>query len=167
MATSIKQKEIESVCTYCGVGCDITAVVEDNKIVKIYAQNDGEVSQGKLCIKGKYGYDFVEAKDRIREPRIKRRFLEKNPHIAETYSSKLTAFDSDYMTCDLESATAIIAQKLSEVKTAYGATVSVRLGVPERAVRVPMPFRSFVARRWARHMWTTVPESVTLLASRG
>ncbi len=32
--------DISSVCTYCGVGCDITAQVEDNKILKIYAQND-------------------------------------------------------------------------------------------------------------------------------
>ncbi len=54
-------KEVESVCTYCGVGCDITGVVKDNKIQKIYAQKDGVVSQGKLCIKGKYGFDFVDA----------------------------------------------------------------------------------------------------------
>ena len=60
-----KRQEIESVCTYCGVGCDITGVVEENKIVKIFAQKDGVVSEGKLCIKGKYGYDFIEAHDRI------------------------------------------------------------------------------------------------------
>jgi len=59
MMQAAERKEIESVCTYCGVGCDITGVVEDNRIVKIYAQNDGVVSQGKLCIKGKYGYDFL------------------------------------------------------------------------------------------------------------
>ncbi len=52
-------KEIESVCTYCGVGCDIIGVVKDNTITKIYAEQDGVVSQGKLCIKGKYGYDFI------------------------------------------------------------------------------------------------------------
>ncbi|RLA70776.1 MAG: hypothetical protein DRG09_02330, partial [Epsilonproteobacteria bacterium] len=61
-----ERQEIESVCTYCGVGCDITGVVENNKIVKIFAHQDGVVSQGKLCIKGKYGYDFVDAKDRVR-----------------------------------------------------------------------------------------------------
>lgn len=53
--------DINSVCTYCGVGCDITAQVQDNKILKIYAQNDGYVSQGKLCIKGKSGFDFVHS----------------------------------------------------------------------------------------------------------
>ena len=67
MTKKYDSEEIESVCTYCGVGCDITAVVEDNKIKKIFAQKDGVVSEGKLCIKGKYGYDFVDAKDRIRE----------------------------------------------------------------------------------------------------
>ena len=81
--TNQNTKEIESVCTYCGVGCDITAVVQNNKISKIYAQKDGVVSQGKLCIKGKFGYDFVDSQERIREPRIKKSFLEKNPDINE------------------------------------------------------------------------------------
>ncbi len=73
-------KEVESVCTYCGVGCDITGVVKDNKIQKIYAQKDGVVSQGKLCIKGKYGFDFVDAKDKVREPRVRREFREKSSY---------------------------------------------------------------------------------------
>ena len=46
---------IESVCTYCGVGCDIAAEVTENEIEKIFAYKDGVVSEGKLCIKGKYG----------------------------------------------------------------------------------------------------------------
>ncbi len=143
MTKNIEQKEIESVCTYCGVGCDITAVVEENKIVKVYAQNDGVVSQGKLCIKGKYGYDFVEAKDRIREPRIKRSFLAKNPHIAQSYGSKLTPFDTEYMTCDLESATAIIAQKLSEVKEEYGADSFCAIGGARTSCESAYAFQKF------------------------
>jgi formate dehydrogenase major subunit len=86
-------KEVESVCTYCGVGCDITAVVKDNKIQRIYAQKDGVVSQGKLCIKGKYGYDFVDAEDRVKEPRVRKSFLDKNPHILKQVSDKLEPFD--------------------------------------------------------------------------
>lgn len=67
--------DINSVCTYCGVGCDITAQVQDNKILKIYAQNDGYVSQGKLCIKGKSGFDFVHSPTRIRNCRVKKVLL--------------------------------------------------------------------------------------------
>ena len=116
------RKEIESVCTYCGVGCDITGVVEENKIVKIYAQKDGVVSEGKLCIKGKYGYDFVEANDRIREPRIRRAFMERNPHLMRRFGDKLEAmeFEPDFYTCDLDTATSIAAAKLSEIKERYG-----------------------------------------------
>ncbi|NPA60719.1 MAG: formate dehydrogenase, partial [Epsilonproteobacteria bacterium] len=113
-------KEVESVCTYCGVGCDITGVVKDNKIQKIYAQKDGVVSQGKLCIKGKYGFDFVDAKDRVREPRVRREFLEKNPHIKEVVRDKLLDFDEVYYTCDLDTATTIASMKLSEIKDKYG-----------------------------------------------
>ena len=120
MTKKLEVKEIESVCTYCGVGCDITGVVEDNKIIKIYAQKDGVVSQGKLCIKGKYGYDFVEAEDRVREPRIRKSFLDKNPHIKEVVSSKLKAFDDTFFTCDLDSATTIASMKLSEIKSEFG-----------------------------------------------
>lgn len=70
-------KTIDSVCTYCGVGCDIVANVSDNKILKISAHPDGVVSQGKLCVKGKYGFDFVDSKQRLQAPRIKRSFLDK------------------------------------------------------------------------------------------
>jgi len=113
-------KEIESVCTYCGVGCDITAVVNNNKIQKIYAQKDGVVSQGKLCIKGKYGYDFVDASDRIKEPRIKKSFLKKNPTILKTFGDKLKEFDNDFYSCDLDTATTIASLKLNEIRQKYG-----------------------------------------------
>ena len=43
--------DIDSVCTYCGTGCDITAQVKDNKIVKMYAKDDGFVSQGNFVSK--------------------------------------------------------------------------------------------------------------------
>ncbi len=113
-------KEIESVCTYCGVGCDITAVVKDNKIQKIYAQKDGMVSQGKLCIKGKYGYDFVDAEDRIKVPRVSRNFLDKNPNIFKQISNELKPFNKDFYTCSLDIATTIASLKLAEIKKKYG-----------------------------------------------
>ena len=43
-------KTIDSVCTYCGVGCDIAAHVEDNKIVKIFAHPDGVVSRVSMAM---------------------------------------------------------------------------------------------------------------------
>ena len=114
-------KEIESVCTYCGVGCDITGVVTDNKITKIYAQKDGVVSQGKLCIKGKFGFDFVDSDERIREPRIRRSFIDKNPKLKAQFEDKLKVFDDTFWTCDLDTATSIASLKLQEIKDTFGA----------------------------------------------
>ena len=120
MTQKVDLKEIESVCTYCGVGCDITGVVENNKITKIYAQKDGMVSQGKLCIKGKFGFDFVDSDTRIREPRVRKSFIEKNPKIKEQFVDKLKVFDDIFWTCDLDTATSIASIKLQEIKDTFG-----------------------------------------------
>ncbi len=117
---SAKVKEIESVCTYCGVGCDIVAQVEDNTIQKIFASPDGYVSQGKLCIKGKYGYDFVASKERIRTPRIRKRFLELNPDIKAAVSDALHEYDETWYECDLDAATTAASMKMTQIKQQYG-----------------------------------------------
>ncbi len=138
-----ERKEIESVCTYCGVGCDITAVVENNKIVKIFAQKDGVVSEGKLCIKGKYGYDFVDDKDRVREPRIRKTFLESNPHIQDTFGDQLIEFDSEFMTCELDVATSIASMKLSEIKKKYGGDSFCAIGGARTSCESAYAFQKF------------------------
>jgi len=143
MTKRFATQEVESVCTYCGVGCDITAQVEDNKIVKIFAQKDGVVSQGKLCIKGKYGYDFIDAHDRIREPRIKKEFLDKNPHIRDLISDKLVEFDSHYMSCDIDSATTAAAMKLSEIKQRYGGDSFCAIGGARTSCESAYAFQKF------------------------
>lgn len=115
------QKEIESVCTYCGVGCDITAVVAENKIKSIYAQKDGVVSQGKLCIKGKYGYDFIDASDRVTTPLISKKFLERNPDIKQQYKETFAPYNSDFLSTSFDAATTIAAKRLKEIVQESGA----------------------------------------------
>lgn len=113
---------IDSVCTYCGVGCDIAANVDtkENRIVKIFAHPDGVVSQGKLCIKGKYGFDFVDAEDRLKIPRIRKSWLEKNPAIKEAIASSLVDLDETWYESDLESATTAASMKMKETQAKYG-----------------------------------------------
>ncbi len=116
--------DISSVCTYCGVGCDITAQVENNKILKIYAQSDGYVSQGKLCIKGKLGFDFVDSNERVRNTRIKKTFIEKNfdlmPRELKARSNTLIPLDDKWFEATHEFGTSLAAWKLSELKNKYG-----------------------------------------------
>jgi len=143
MTIKDSKEEIESVCTYCGVGCDITAVVENNKILKMYAQKDGVVSEGNLCIKGKYGFDFVDSPERVREPRIKKSFLAKNPSIRDSVADKLSEFDADYMTCSVDVATTIASMKFDEIKSKYGGDSFCAIGGARTSCEGAYAFQKF------------------------
>lgn len=116
--------ELASVCTYCGVGCDITAVVEDNEIQKIFAKADGYVSRGKLCIKGKHGYHFTTSDERVRDVRIKKSFIEKNleemPQDLKARVNTLKERDEEWYTVPYDFATSLSAWKLSTNSAKYG-----------------------------------------------
>ena len=111
---------IDSVCTYCGVGCDIAANVKDNTIQSIFAHPEGVVSEGNLCVKGKYGFEFVNAPDRLRTPRIRKRFLAKNPAIYEAIALHVKELDEEWVETTLDAATTAAAMKLHEIQKKYG-----------------------------------------------
>jgi predicted molibdopterin-dependent oxidoreductase YjgC len=54
------QSEVDTVCPYCGVGCNLTLHVQDDAIVKVTSPDDHDVTQGNLCIKGRFGFQFVQ-----------------------------------------------------------------------------------------------------------
>lgn len=111
---------IDTVCTYCGVGCDIQGHVQENKIIKMSAAKDGVVSQGKLCIKGKLGFDFVQSDARIRDPLVRKSFVDKNPWISTEFGNNLSSKDEIWFETDIETATSIAATKMLEIKETYG-----------------------------------------------
>lgn len=58
-------------CTYCGVGCQLDLHVEENKIVKVGTKIGAPVSEGNLCVKGRFAFDFVDHPDRLTAPLIR------------------------------------------------------------------------------------------------
>jgi predicted molibdopterin-dependent oxidoreductase YjgC len=56
------QSEVDTVCPYCGVGCNLTLHVQDDEIVKVTSPDDHDVTRGNLCIKGRFGYQYVQNK---------------------------------------------------------------------------------------------------------
>ena len=111
---------IDSVCTYCGVGCDIVGHVKDDKIHKISARREGAISQGKLCIKGSYGFDFLDSPRRLKTPRVRKSFLDKNPQIKAKYIEKMISLDNIWYESDIDTATTIAAEKLKQIQQKYG-----------------------------------------------
>ena len=56
-----RQETTDTICPYCGVGCTLTLHTQDNKIVRTTSPLDQEVTSGNLCIKGRFGWQFVKA----------------------------------------------------------------------------------------------------------
>jgi predicted molibdopterin-dependent oxidoreductase YjgC len=55
-----KQTQTDTICPYCGVGCTLTLHVQDDKIMKVTSPLDQAVTHGNLCIKGRFGFEFVQ-----------------------------------------------------------------------------------------------------------
>ncbi len=55
-----RQKTTDTICPYCGVGCTLTLHTQDNRIVKVTSPLDISVTHGHLCIKGRFGFEFVQ-----------------------------------------------------------------------------------------------------------
>jgi predicted molibdopterin-dependent oxidoreductase YjgC len=55
-----RQTTTDTVCPYCGVGCNLTLHVQDNRIVKVSSPHDHDITRGNLCIKGRFGYEHVQ-----------------------------------------------------------------------------------------------------------
>ena len=58
-----EQSVTETICPYCGVGCSLELHVQDNEIVKVTSPDDHDVTRGNLCIKGRFGFQHVHARD--------------------------------------------------------------------------------------------------------
>jgi len=70
--------EVNSVCPYCGVGCQFTFQVKEGKLVGVEGRN-GPANENRLCVKGRFGFDYVHHADRLTVPLIRRDDAPKDP----------------------------------------------------------------------------------------
>lgn len=66
-----KSEKIRTTCPYCGVGCQQWLHVQDGKIVKVTGVEDAAPNKGRLCVKGRFAYDFIYSEDRLKTPLIR------------------------------------------------------------------------------------------------
>jgi len=100
--------KVKTTCPYCGVGCQMHLHVRDNEIIKITGVEDTAPNYGSLCIKGRFGYDFVHSHERLRAP-----LLRKNGEFTEV---------------SWEEALDFTAKKLLEIKKNHGPESIVGIG---------------------------------------
>lgn len=65
-------KEVTTVCPYCGCGCGLVLGIRGNRIVRVRAEEGNPASGGHLCVKGRFGLDFVSSPNRLKTPLIRR-----------------------------------------------------------------------------------------------
>ncbi|MGQ9785908.1 MAG: 2Fe-2S iron-sulfur cluster-binding protein, partial [Anaerolineae bacterium] len=69
-------QKVRTTCSYCGVGCNFDLNVRDGRIIRVTSAPDAPVNGMALCVKGRYGYDYVHHPDRITAPLVRARWLE-------------------------------------------------------------------------------------------
>ncbi len=140
---------VDSVCTYCGVGCDIYANIEDGRILSIKADKEGAVSRGKLCIKGKYGFDFVNSKNRLPKVKIRASFIAKNelffPKEIKDEIKNLPVKDG-FLYPPLKTAYKIAAWKLKQIKNLYGGFAHASIGGARTSCESGYIFQKFTRK---------------------
>ncbi|MCP4375160.1 MAG: molybdopterin-dependent oxidoreductase, partial [bacterium] len=72
MGRSWELEETESICPYCGCGCTLVLNVCDNKVVKVTGRGDLGVNEGMLCVKGRFGIDFMSHSERLTQPLVRK-----------------------------------------------------------------------------------------------
>ena len=84
-------KQTDSVCPYCGVGCQLTFNVKEDKIVSVTGKQ-GPANQGRLCVKGRYGFDYINNPERLTMPLIRRSDVPKSASLPFDPQNPLTHF---------------------------------------------------------------------------
>jgi len=83
--------QVRSVCPYCGVGCQITYHVADNRIVRVEGR-DGPANHGRLCVKGRFGFDYAHHSQRLTKPLIRKPGVPKSADFAMDPADPLAVF---------------------------------------------------------------------------
>lgn len=92
--------KVITICPYCGVGCTMVLNIRDNRVIKVTGKPGAGVNKGRLCVKGRFGFDFLDRQERLTKPLIRR-------------NGKLTPATWDE-TLDY------VAGRLSEIKDRHG-----------------------------------------------
>ena len=77
--TEFPDRQVDSVCPYCGVGCQLTYHIKNNKLLYVTGR-DGPANQNRLCVKGRFGFDYVSNPQRLTKPMIRKDGVPKVPH---------------------------------------------------------------------------------------
>lgn len=98
--SEIPARKVRTICPYCGTGCGIYIGVRGDRIVSVDGDRSSQVNRGQLCVKGRFGYEFLNHPDRLTTPLIKRAGI--------------------FVEASWDEALDLIAEKFKEIQARYG-----------------------------------------------
>jgi predicted molibdopterin-dependent oxidoreductase YjgC len=114
LARAHQVRKVLTTCSYCGVGCQFDLLVKGDKIIGVASNPEAPVNGMALCVKGRYGYDYIKHRDRLLKPRVRRYLL-----AGKKKSRRGKAWE--WVEVDWEVALSLTARMLVSTRRGFGA----------------------------------------------
>ncbi|PUE15698.1 formate dehydrogenase subunit alpha [Limnohabitans sp. WS1] len=115
MGPQTVDREVDSVCPFCGVGCLVTYQVRDEKIISVKGR-EGPANEGRLCVKGRFGMDYIHSPDRITMPLIRKAGVAKDLDLIDGHTDWREVFRE----ASWEEALDLATQPLNTLRQQHG-----------------------------------------------
>jgi formate dehydrogenase major subunit len=119
VGSQIVDKKVDSVCPFCGVGCLLTYNVKDNVIVSVDGR-DGPANHSRLCVKGRFGFDYAASPQRLTVPLIRKAGVPKDPEALNHLNRDTADWSDVFREATWEEALAFSAGGLQNLRDTYG-----------------------------------------------
>lgn len=114
VGSQVVDRKVDSVCPFCGVGCLITYNVKDEKIVSVDGR-DGPANHGRLCVKGRFGFDYAHHPQRLTKPLIRKPGIPKSIDDGQPLN-----WSEVFREATWEEALELAGGKLAQLRDTYG-----------------------------------------------
>ncbi|TXH88556.1 MAG: formate dehydrogenase subunit alpha [Rhodoferax sp.] len=119
LGLQVVDRSVDSVCPFCGVGCLLTYKVKDNQIVAVEGR-DGPANAGRLCVKGRFGFDYVHNPQRLTKPLIRKPGVPKDPQSLQQLNRNSADWSTVFREATWDEALDLAAGKLKSLRDTHG-----------------------------------------------
>ena len=112
-------KKVDSVCPFCGVGCLMTYIVKDNVIVSVDGR-DGPANHSRLCVKGRFGFDYAHSPQRLTVPLIRRSGVPKDPQALAQLNRNTADWSAVFRKATWQEALDLAGDRLKALRDTHG-----------------------------------------------
>ena len=119
IGSQVVDRKVDSVCPFCGVGCLLTYNVKGNTIVSVDGR-DGPANHSRLCVKGRFGFDYAASPQRLTQPLIRKESVAKDPAMLEKLNRNTADWSEVFREATWEEALNLSGNTLKNLRDTHG-----------------------------------------------